>query len=118
MADERQLSPRRAAELAENEDAQLVDVRTREEHEAGHIRGARHVPLERLTDEAGELDSERPVLLYCRGGERSAMAAAAFAASGWEAWSIEGGLAAWAAEGLPLEPQDGRVAERSLLPSH
>ena len=44
------------------------------------------------------------------------MAAEAFAASGWSAHSIEGGLAAWAERGLPLEPQDGQVAERSILP--
>ena len=44
------------------------------------------------------------------------MAADAFAASGWDAHSIEGGLLAWAEAGLPLEPEGGEVADRSGLP--
>ena len=46
----------------------------------------------------------------------TAGAADAFAESGWDAHSIAGGLEAWAEEGLPLDPEDGRVAERSGLP--
>jgi hypothetical protein len=44
------------------------------------------------------------------------MAADAFAASGWDAHSIEGGLMQWADEGLPLEPEDGSVAENPNMP--
>jgi rhodanese-related sulfurtransferase len=96
--------------------AQLVDVRTGEEFEAGRIPGSRHVPLEDVRSEASGLDRDQPVVVYCRSGERSGMAADAFAASGWQASSIAGGLVAWADEGLALEPENGSVVERSGLP--
>jgi rhodanese-related sulfurtransferase len=74
------------------------------------------VPLEQVHERAGELDRDKPVVFYCRGGDRSALAADAFQASGWEAHSIAGGLLAWAEQGLPLEPEDGEVAHHSGLP--
>lgn len=113
---ELELAPRRVAELLEAGEAQLVDVREPEEHEAGHIAGAVHLPLAELAGAASSLDSSRPVVFYCRVGERSGMAAEAFDASGWDAHNLAGGLVAWAEAGLPLEPEGGRVAERSGLP--
>jgi rhodanese-related sulfurtransferase len=92
--------------------AQLIDVREDYEHEAGHIPGSRHIDLPRLTDEAGTLGRERPVVFYCRSGDRSSMPAEAFRASGWDAHNMAGGLTAWAEAGLPLEPEDGTVAHR------
>jgi rhodanese-related sulfurtransferase len=109
------VDPARARELIDG-GAQVVDVRTAAEHAAGHIAGAAHVPLERLDEEAGALERERPLVVYCRGGNRSAMAAEALRNSGWEAHSIDGGLAAWAEAGLPLEPEDGEVAATQNLP--
>ena len=96
--------------------AQLVDVRTDVEYEAGHIPGARHVPLADVRREAEGLDKGKPVILYCRSGNRSGPAADAFAASGWDAQSIEGGLIAWHEAGLELEPADGAVAENPNMP--
>ena len=111
------LSPERVAELVEAGNSQVVDVREAGEHEAGHVRGAVHLPLAGLSETASALDRERPVVFYCRGGERSEMAAEAFRASGWEAASMEGGLLAWSERGLPLEPEGGRVADRALPPA-
>lgn len=91
--------------------AQLVDVRAEHEWEAGRIAGAKHVPLAELGERAGELDKERPVVLYCRGGNRSTMAAEALADAGYEAMKLSEGIVGWAEEGLPLEPEDGAVAE-------
>jgi rhodanese-related sulfurtransferase len=90
--------------------AQLVDVREPYEHEAGRIAGAAHIELERLAAEADALDPGRPLVFYCRSGSRSALAAQAFRASGYDAYNLEGGLEAWVASGLPIEPADGRVA--------
>ena len=114
MAEE--LSPQRVSELAESGEAQIVDVRTEAEHDAGHIAGDVHLPLETLTDAAAELEQGRPVVFYCRSGDRSAMAAEAFRASGWDATSMQGGLAAWAEGGLPLEPAEGDVISPTGLP--
>lgn len=91
-------------------DVQLVDVREDYEVQAGHIAGARHIPMERLASQAQALDPGRPVIFYCRLGARSGLAANAFRRAGYEAWSMVGGLEEWAAKGLPLEPEDGTVA--------
>jgi rhodanese-related sulfurtransferase len=93
------------------DDAQLVDVRVGHEWEAGHIAGAVHLPLEELPERVGELDPERPVVLYCRGGTRSSMAAEALAAAGFDAVKLRQGIVGWSEAGLPLEPEDGYVAE-------
>jgi rhodanese-related sulfurtransferase len=104
------LSPERVAELV-REGAQLVDVREPYEREAGRIPDdTAHIELDRLTAEAGSIDRERTVVFYCRSGSRSALAAQAFAAAGYEAHNLDGGLKAWVAGGLPIEPADGHVA--------
>jgi rhodanese-related sulfurtransferase len=103
------LSPARVAELL-REGAQGVDVREQYERDAGHIADTLHIELERLAAEADTLDRERPVVFYCRTGSRSALAAQAFAAAGFETHNLGGGLKAWVKEGLPIEPADGRVA--------
>ena len=108
-----ELSPAEAKELIDG-GAQLVDVRTAEEFDAGHLPRARHVPLDALDGSAAsDLDRTRAVVLYCRSGDRSGMAADAFAASGWDARSIAGGIVAWSEQGLPV---DGELVERSGLP--
>lgn len=106
-----EVAPARARELHEAGEAQLVDVREQHEWDAGRIAGARHIPVAELSEQAGSLDSERPVVFYCLSGSRSGMATQAFRASGFDAHNMTGGIAAWDAAGLPLEPDDGRVAE-------
>jgi len=90
---------------------QLVDVREPYEREAGHIDGSRHVELGRLGAEAETIDPSRPVVFYCRVGARSRMAAGAFRRAGFPAYSMAGGLLAWDAEGHPLAPDGGVVAD-------
>jgi rhodanese-related sulfurtransferase len=110
------LPPAQARELIDG-GAQTVDVRTAAEHAASHISGAAHIPLDRLDQESAEtLDTARPVVVYCRGGNRSAMAAEALRNSGFEAHSIDGGLVAWDEAGLPLEPEGAPVAPAQNLP--
>jgi rhodanese-related sulfurtransferase len=104
------MNPQQAAELLRDGGAQLVDVREQHEHEAGRIAGSVHIELQRLPGEAATLDRERPILFYCRSGSRSALAADAFAASGYDARNLDGGLDAWVGAGLPIEPDGGRVA--------
>ena len=105
------VTPEQAAELLRSEDAQLLDVREPYEHEAGRIAGSRRVDLDGLAAEASQLDQDRPVLLYCRSGGRSAVATQAFRAAGFDAYNLGGGLRAWQRSGLPMEPEDGSVAD-------
>lgn len=94
----------------ERGEIQLIDVREPYEWEAGRIAGARHLELAQLSEGADTLERDRPVVFYCRSGSRSGMAAEAFAAAGFDAHNMAGGLQDWEAAGLPLEPSDGRVA--------
>lgn len=105
------LDARQVAERLEDERWQVIDVREPYEREAGHIPSTRHIELERLASQAESIDPLRPVVFYCRLGARSAMATQAFRASGYEAYNLTGGIAAWADAGLPLAPEGGRVAE-------
>ena len=105
------LEPQRVAELIREADVQIVDVREPYEHEAGRIAKARHIELERLAAQAETIDRERPVVFQCRMGARSAMAAQAFRAAGYEAYNLSGGLSAWVDAGLPIVPAGGYVAD-------
>ena len=96
--------------------AQVVDVRGDGEWDAGRIDGATHIRLDWLTEQHDSLDRQRPIVFYCRAGNRSELPANAFRASGWEAYHIAGGLLEWAEAGLPLAPEGGTVVERPNLP--
>ena len=102
--------PARAAELIEG-GAQLIDVRRSYEWEAGRLAGARHIEMNELTAAAESIDRARPVLFYCRAGNRSGMAADAFREAGYDAYHLAGGVQAWAEQGLGLEPKDGEVRD-------
>ncbi|MFZ0043045.1 MAG: rhodanese-like domain-containing protein [Solirubrobacteraceae bacterium] len=104
-------SPREVSDLLQGGDVQLIDVRQTYEHEAGRIAGGRLIELGALPEQAGSIDPSRPVILYCRSGARSGMAAQALTEAGFDAHNMTGGLLAWEAAGLPLEPEDGAVAE-------
>jgi len=94
-----------------DEGAQLIDVRAQHEWDAGRIVGATHLPLAELSARASEIDPERPVVLYCRGGNRSSMAASALAEAGYDAAKLTEGIVGWDAADLPLEPEGGYVSE-------
>jgi rhodanese-related sulfurtransferase len=94
-----------------DEGAQLVDVRADHEWEVGRIAGATHVPLPELPQRLGEIDKDRPVVVYCRGGNRSTMATDALAEAGYDAAKLSEGIVGWSEEDLPLEPEGGYVAD-------
>ena len=96
-----ELTPEEAAARVEAGKAGLVDVRRDDEVAKSRIAAATHVPMDRLAERAEEI--EDPVIFVCHVGERSLMAAQAFEASGREAYSVAGGIAAWEEAGLPVE---------------
>ena len=102
---------REEAEKLVGDGAQLVDVRADHEWEAGRIAGATHLQLAELAERAGEIEKDRAVVVYCRGGNRSSMATAALAEAGYDAVKLTDGITGWAEAGLPLEPEGGYVAE-------
>ncbi len=111
MSDEiREVSREEAKKMVEG-GAQLIDVRADHEWEMGRIEGATHLPLAELSERAGEIDKDRPVVFYCRGGNRSTMAAEALGAEGYDTAKLSEGIVGWAEAGLPLAPEGGAVAE-------
>jgi len=111
MSEEVKEVSREEAEKLVSEGAQLVDVRAGHEWDAGRIEGASHLPLAELSERVGELDRDRAVVLYCRGGNRSTMAAEALSAEGFDAVKLSEGIVGWSEAGLPLAPEGARVAE-------
>ena len=110
-ADDVDVSPAQVAKQRDDDGIQLIDVREPYEWQAGRIGGARHIELERVASQAPTIDRDRPVVFYCRLGARSGMAANAFRRAGYDAYSLDGGIQAWADGGLPLEPDDATVAD-------
>jgi rhodanese-related sulfurtransferase len=104
------VAPEWVRERHEAGEIELIDVREPYEWDAGHVSGARHIELERVASEASTIAKDKPVVFYCAVGSRSGMAANAFRRAGYDAYSMDGGITAWDAQGLPLEPPDGQVA--------
>ncbi|HZS86358.1 MAG TPA: molybdopterin-synthase adenylyltransferase MoeB [Chloroflexota bacterium] len=104
----------------------LVDVRERDEYEEGAIKGALHIPrgnLE-LRIEGAVPDHSRPIVVYCAGGVRSALAAQALQTLGYgDVKSMAGGFGAWKNAGYPYvvprtltDEQRGRYSRHLLIP--
>jgi rhodanese-related sulfurtransferase len=101
------VSTAQATQLINREDALVLDVRDPGEFGAGHILGAKNLPLSRIDAGGAEIAAKRkdkPVIVYCDTGNRAAKAAAALKSQGFaKVVSLSGGLGAWQQAGLPVE---------------
>jgi len=103
------VSATQATLLINREDALVVDVREPGEYGAGHILGARNVPLAQIDgriSSGGELAKrkDKPVIVYCDGGERAAKGIAALRKLGYtRVVNLSGGLPGWQQAGMPVE---------------
>ncbi|HET6811623.1 MAG TPA: MBL fold metallo-hydrolase [Acidimicrobiales bacterium] len=96
------------ADWASDQDLQLVDVRNPAETDAGTLSGATLVPLARLLLGSGDLDPDRPTVVYCASGNRSSIAASVLRARGFaRVADVLGGFDAWTAAGLPVSTPRG-----------
>jgi rhodanese-related sulfurtransferase len=94
------------AALAADSTAQLVDVRTPDEFNGGHLAGAFNINYNSpdFAEKIEKLDKNRPVMVYCAVGGRSAKAAAQLEKMGFrDVKDLEGGINAWRAHGKPTE---------------
>lgn len=81
--------------------AVMVDVREPEEIAEQAVPGTINIPLGELEARANEVPKGKPVLVFCRSGNRSQEGAAILSAKGYDASTVEGGIIAWDAAGLP-----------------
>lgn len=97
------VGPEQARELIES-GADLIDVREPNEYTAGHIPGARLVPLNAFLARPRDHAKRDSVVFVCAVGVRSALACEMAAAIGFaHVYNLEGGTQGWASQGLPIE---------------
>ena len=80
--------------------AQLIDVRESNEWKSGHAPGAKHIPLGSLEGRLKTIAKERPVMVMCQSGMRSAQAAKILSSEGFDVSNVSGGMVAWKRAGL------------------
>ncbi len=101
-----QIEPTDAVRLINHEEAVVVDVREEKEVAEGTILDSLHIPLGALGDRLNELANsrEKPIIVSCRSGHRSATACARLRKEGFETvYNLKGGVLAWQNAGLPLQ---------------
>ena len=97
--------PIEAVQLLNRENALPLDVRSRDDFDAGHIINAVHIPAAEIKTRSGELkkSGDRPIIVYCATGNTSLAAVKELTDAGFEqVYSLKGGISAWRADNLPL----------------
>lgn len=89
-------------------------MRTEKEYLANHLADSLHIPLTHLRERMDEVPTDRPVVIHCEGGYRSAIGASLLAAAGrTNVTDLVGGIKAWLASQLPVESDGTPVASCS-----
>ncbi|MDX6624422.1 MAG: sulfur-carrier protein adenylyltransferase/sulfurtransferase [Solirubrobacterales bacterium] len=110
-----EIEPFEAQAEIEGGDVVLIDTREPHEYKEAHLEGGKLVPPALLADEIATAapDKSARTLLYCRSGNRSAIAAAQLEALGYEnVASVAGGILLWQEQGLPVVSASGMTAEQ------
>lgn len=98
-----------ADSIVSRKDVTLLDVRTPEEFQRGHIEGFLNIPVDELREGLSKLDKGKPVYVICQSGLRSYIASRILAGNGYEAYNFSGGYRFYAAV-----KGDRACTERSL----
>lgn len=98
------LKPREAFSMvSQRGDLYLLDVRTPGEYRQAHLDGAHLIPIDEFAKRLAEVPKNRPILVYCAVGSRSAQAANFLARQGYqEIYNLDGGIYSWAQNGYPF----------------
>jgi rhodanese-related sulfurtransferase len=105
MLNLKEVSPLEATQLLNHQDAVLLDVRDPQEYKDGFLPNSIRIPLGSLSEKAVQLDKhrERPIIIVCRSGNRSAQAGRMLKKMGYETvYNLGGGLHAWRTANLPI----------------
>jgi len=99
-----QMSVQELNEALSPSDLQIVDVRSPDEWQGGHVPGATYILLPELVKKAGRLDKKKPVAVYCDSGYRASLAASILQQEGFtEVRNIPGSWKAWRAAEYAIE---------------
>ena len=85
------------------ESVYVLDVRESNEYQAGHINGAKLIPLGRLQSRMNELPQDKDIICVCRSGARSGSAARQLKNAGFNAFNLRGGMMSWQRAGYPIK---------------
>ena len=97
------VSPALTVQMMNHQHAVLVDIRDADAYGAGHIPQARNIPVAEFDKKAANLPKNKPVILVCDLGRSAVGAAKKLRALGLtEVTTLEGGMRAWSAAGLPV----------------
>ena len=98
------LTPEEAYDLISQQQVTVLDVRTQEEYNSGHIPDALLLPVSELESRLNGLNSSDHILVYCRSGYRSEEAAHILVANNFiHVYNLEGGILQWQAQGFPVK---------------
>ncbi len=100
------INPKKASEMIATDKPLILDVRTPSEFYSERISGAKLIPVQQLADRIGELDAykEKPVLVYCRSGNRSIPASQILMRNGFKkVYNMQHGIGGWMRDNLPVE---------------
>lgn len=95
-----------AQQFIGSNNALILDVREQHEYDAGHLANSKLIPLGQLESQLQKLDGfrNRPIVVVCRGGRRSAIACTLLKKNGFaQTYNLKGGVTAWNKAKLPLE---------------
>lgn len=93
--------------LDAGEDLQIIDVREQKEYDVARIAGAQLIPLGEVVRRSGEVDRNKPTVVHCKGGGRSARAIEALKQAGFagDLKNLKGGITAWSNDVDPSVPK-------------
>ena len=97
----KKVSPNVLGMMVNEQNAQLIDIRSKKEFEAGHIKGSRNIPFNEFKNHLDSLKTAtQPIVVVCQMGMTSGAAVAQIDKQ--DVYRLEGGIANWQASGLPL----------------
>ena len=98
------LTPQEAFNMiGQRSDLYLLDVRTLGEYQQARLEGARLIPIDQFAKRLSEVPKNRPILVYCAVGSRSAQIVNYLARQGYpEIYNLYGGIYSWAQNGYPI----------------
>jgi rhodanese-related sulfurtransferase len=98
------------------EDYIILDVRTPEEFNQGHLEGVVHIPVDELEGRLDELSKDKPIIAYCKSGGRSSKAAGLLIENGFtQVYNMSGGITEWMGKNYPVVVGEPEAVEESAI---